>query len=409
MTERLIPADTASERAILSRLISYPMLTTKTILKSSDFHEVRNKLIFKAIMKLGNQANAGTVRLELDKANETETTGGTAYLGQLIADPGSSADAHLFEYQVKNKSMIRERIGQISTELEKLYDPSTELTDISGQNGIYKPEDFRERVFDYYRNGDKERWSTGIHSVHDQFTLSPHEFLITTGIPSHGKSSVIDQILINLWRNHGVKTALYSPEHWPLERHLSTLLEKLTYRPFRPGPTERIDEPTLDHGLQELNDAFTFIYPEDDELTLDHILAKYKISIAKHGCKAVVLDPYNELDAVPPPGVNSSDFIGMQLGKMRKFARTMGVLFILVAHPRIMEKDANDNYKIPSLYSISGSANYYNKADIGLTVYRDVMDGGNITDLHVQKVKFRFMGDPGKVELIHNHVTGEFT
>jgi twinkle protein len=60
------------------------------------------------------------------------------------------------------------------------------------------------------------------------------------------------------------------------------------------------------------------------------------------------------------------------------------------------------------LYDISGSANWANKADIGLVVYRD-LDNGNSVELYLRKVRFKEVGQVGVVELQWDRVTGRYS
>jgi twinkle protein len=63
---------------------------------------------------------------------------------------------------------------------------------------------------------------------------------------------------------------------------------------------------------------------------------------------------------------------------------------------------------VPTLYDISGSANWANKADLGLVVYRD-LDNGNIVELYLRKVRFKEIGQVGVVELQWDRVTGRYS
>ena len=56
-------------------------------------------------------------------------------------------------------------------------------------------------------------------------------------------------------------------------------------------------------------------------------------------------------------------------------------------------------YRVPGLYDITGSANWYNVVDNGFTIYRNQYD---YTDIYVRKVKHGFMGKIGKIQLKFN-------
>ena len=60
------------------------------------------------------------------------------------------------------------------------------------------------------------------------------------------------------------------------------------------------------------------------------------------------------------------------------------------------------NYK----NDINGSANFYNKADYGITVYRD--RNVNQVYIHFLKVKFKHLGDGGTVQTSYNFKNGRY-
>lgn len=87
------------------------------------------------------------------------------------------------------------------------------------------------------------------------------------------------------------------------------------------------------------------------------------------------------------------------------------MLVILVAHPRKMSK-IGSHYEVPTLYDISGSAHFFNKTDYGLSIYRllnETKSGfSNTVQIHVQKVKFKHLGQCGMIEMNYNYENGRF-
>lgn len=57
-------------------------------------------------------------------------------------------------------------------------------------------------------------------------------------------------------------------------------------------------------------------------------------------------------------------------------------------------------YEVPTLYDIAGSANFYNKADNGICVYRDFEE--QKTFVHIQKIKFDHWGTEGMAEFTYD-------
>ena len=76
-----------------------------------------------------------------------------------------------------------------------------------------------------------------------------------------------------------------------------------------------------------------------------------------------------------------------------------------------MNKDASGKISVPSLYDISGSANFFNKTDYGITVHRKSDDQNIMIDeveVYFQKIKFKHLGKQGIISLNYDYVTGRF-
>ena len=71
-----------------------------------------------------------------------------------------------------------------------------------------------------------------------------------------------------------------------------------------------------------------------------------------------------------------------------------------------MYPDTNGKIPVPTGYSISGSASWFAKADIGITVQRDE---GTMVDIHVWKCRFKWVGQTGMVELDYDVPTGIYS
>jgi twinkle protein len=72
-----------------------------------------------------------------------------------------------------------------------------------------------------------------------------------------------------------------------------------------------------------------------------------------------------------------------------------------------MVKNSAGAYDMPTLYDINGSANFYNKADYGLSIHRD--KANNTVTVGVLKVKFRHLGETGNVLFRYNFNSGRYT
>ncbi len=271
--------------------------------------------------------------------------------------------------------------------------------------GIYTFDHFEAEIDRLYRDGHEETYSTGWPAV-DQIMKVPAQrgmLWIVTGIPNGGKSEFVDALCVNLAKAHGWRSAFCSFEN-PPDLHAVKLLEKYLEMPFWEGPTPRMGEADLARGKAFIVEHFPLIRANDESPTLDWLFDKMRAMVLRHGVRIIVIDPYNELEHRRPAGMTETEYVSDMLGRMRRFAYSHDCQVILVAHPAKMRRKDNGDLPIPGLYDISGSANFANKADIGLTVHRDLKTGR--TTISVRKCRFKHLGKIGEAELEYDVPTG---
>lgn len=240
-------------------------------------------------------------------------------------------------------------------------------------------------------------------------TWESRRLAILTGIPGHGKSEFVDFLISRLNVIYGWKVALFTPENYPLKFHYAKLFEKFTGRPFSKFKATDQD---FEIAYEYIRDNFFYIMDEED-YSIDMVLESAKSLVQSKGIKILVIDPYNKLEYLAGRAESETQYIGRFLDKLQMFARLNDVLVILVAHPKKMQKQAN-KFDVPTLYDISGSAHFYNKADYGLCIYRvnkSEDEGGgyeNRVEIHIQKVKFKHLGECGAINLKYNYNNGRF-
>ena len=247
---------------------------------------------------------------------------------------------------------------------------------------------------------------SGWVELHQYYSVMPGQLNIVTGIPGHGKSEFVDALCVNLAHYHGWRTAFYSPENFPYKLHVTKIAEKYVGKPFNPGPSERMSKAEFSVAMDWVNQNFTWIMPEQP--SLDEIMDKAQHLVARSGIRVLVIDPWNEVEHSRPSGMSETEYIGQSLSKLRIFARKNNVAVFVVAHPKSMSKDATGNYPVPNPYDISGSANWRNKADNCISVWRDLADDNQPVSIHVQKIKFKICGKLGVAQLRYDRVTGRY-
>lgn len=272
--------------------------------------------------------------------------------------------------------------------------------------GIIKVADIYSDIVNLYENGIQKGLS--IKSSLDEFiTWEAGRLAIITGIPGHGKSEFVDYLVAKLNILYGWRAAYFTPENYPLKFHYAKLFEKFTGRQFNKFKSTDQD---FTIAYEYIRDNFFYLMDEED-YSVEMVLEGAKQLIRSKGIKVLIIDPYNKLEYQAGKGETETQYISRFLDKLQMFARFNNCLVVLVAHPKKMQKNGKI-FEVPSLYDISGSAHFYNKADYGLSIYRLSNEEGtgfeNMIQVHIQKVKFKHLGEAGKCELRYNYNNGRF-
>jgi twinkle protein len=220
----------------------------------------------------------------------------------------------------------------------------------------------------------------------------------------------VESLLVNLTMRSQWRHAIFSPEHYPLAMHFMRLAEKLlgktasNYNGF-----DKIGVDDLNKAKVDLGAHFFWIEPKEGEATLDGILGRATALVFRQGIRTLVIDPWNELEHERPANLSETEYVSKCLSKIKRWARTHDVHVFLIAHPTKMARGRDGKYPIPTPYDISGSANFRNKADNCITIWRE-LDGNKslLVQIHVQKVKWKVEGRIGVAELEYVPATGRY-
>lgn len=273
--------------------------------------------------------------------------------------------------------------------------------------GITKVEDMESDIDYLYEHGYPVGDKIGFGKLDEHISWRGGEMTIITGIPGSGKSEFIDQVMVLLAKNHGWKFGVWSAENQPSYLHFAKLAEKFIAKGsfYADHPNFKMTSDEIYKAKVFLNKHFIFINFTDENLTVDGIIAKAKELNKKYGIKGFLIDPYNYIEHKIPSGYTETQYISELLTKLSRTCKSLGIHILLVAHPtKIAKKDGV--YDVPTLYNISGSAHFFNKTDNGMVVYRDFET--NIVTVHIQKIRFKFIGKIGNVEFNYNKQNGTY-
>lgn len=268
--------------------------------------------------------------------------------------------------------------------------------------GVFTIKDMVQEIEDMYYNGLPNGVGTGMYEFDKHIRFEKGYITTITGIPSHGKSDWLDQIVLKLLVRNDWSGAFYSPENKPTRLHFSKLARKLVGKSWY-GP-DRMDNELVMRAMAALDEKFWFIKPENN-FTLETILNHARELQIRKGIDWFAIDAWNKLEHHYE--ANETKYVGECLDKIAVFCERNNLHCFLVAHPTKMRKNqTGSGYEVPTLYDIAGSANFYNKTDNGITVFRDFEKG--VTDIYVLKVKFSHWGEPGMCTFEYDKNSGRY-
>ena len=274
--------------------------------------------------------------------------------------------------------------------------------------GIFEVSDVVDQLDYIYEAGYELGISTGWKDVDQFYTVRQGEWTLVTGVPSHGKSNFLDAMLVRLANQHQWRFCICSPENQPVARHIAGLIEKKTGKSIATQHPLRMNRDEYTSARSWVDDHFSFVMPERP--TLSEVLRLMRVQVKRRGIQGIVIDPWNEIEHSRTDGVSETEYISIALTELRTFARNNRVHLWIVAHPTKLHKDKNGDYPVPTPYDVAGAAHWRNKADNSITVWRDINDSSSrVTQVHVQKVRFKEIGKVGVAELAYNHVTGDYS
>ena len=251
--------------------------------------------------------------------------------------------------------------------------------------------DFKEDVRDFFLNGMPKGYQTGnLFQLDENFSVQTSHIVLVTGIPTSGKSEVVDQITVGYSIKHKIDTAYASVENKPNSLHLSKLVRKIN------GITPR--------SRQDFNDSFIEVEKYVDKhfhfidlegsYDLERVLMKAEELVYRKGIKCLVIDPFNKVQykgEVPSiTGNKTNDYTNKYLSLLNEFAVKLDIIIYLVAHPIKMNKMENGKRAIPDFYDVKGGGEFYDMCHHGLVVHRDY--NLDLTLIKVLKCKFAHLG-----------------
>ena len=260
--------------------------------------------------------------------------------------------------------------------------------------GLYRVSDFPEK-------GEVRAYGVGVKPLAEMLAIVPGTLTVVTGYANMGKSTLMNAIIGHTLRHHfPVCVASFETDVKPI------LIDglRMAINECSKNDLHKMDCTDADRIIEERLTIISQAIDEDLEMDIDQFLALCRTAVMRNGVKMIVLDPWNELEHKRRRDETETDYIGRAIRAIKRFAKQHDVAFWIVAHPT---KPHEGSRKIPGLYDISGSANWANKADYGLTYHRPDFKE-NRAKIIVSKVRMGLPGRRDEVEVSFDFRSSQF-
>lgn len=261
------------------------------------------------------------------------------------------------------------------------------------------------RMSDIPESGPPQPFETGFEGLDKHgFRLVTPAFMPIIGPYGSGKSIFLRQLLVNLWEKHKWRFAITAFEEKVRPRYERDFMRHLIKR-----PENRWRDDQIAWAQEEIDKMALFIRRKRNTLlTVDRLLNRIEFAVKVYGVKVVAIDPFNEIDHVfDGRAMSKTDYVGNVIMQFKQLADDYNLLFIVALHP---PKDGVEKRLAKSgmltLNDGADSAHWGNKADIGITMWRNI---DKPTMLHLDKLKdHESMGKPMLFELAHDPTFNSF-
>lgn len=275
--------------------------------------------------------------------------------------------------------------------------------------------DVRDNILSLFTNPQQESgYSIGFLGIEKLYNILPGCTTYITGIPSHGKSEFLFDILVFVAQEYGWRCAIFSPETGSAADIYRELIQKWTQKSIDRRNSNCLTENELYRAVQDISEYFYIIGTGIDSMSVQEFYKTVDLIEKTEGKKIhlTVIDPWNEVaHDFSPYGGREDKYLEFHLGYVRRNARENNRHNIIVAHPKGLIPNKKNYYDPPTAYMLSGGAAWFAKADSILCIWRPPYGendetgrpyADNETHVIVQKAKPKYIGQKGTAVLFYN-------
>lgn len=378
-----IPYDIDAERSTLGAclLTEASCFEAASIVKPVDFYIDAHRAIFEAVIELSQTARKAdmvTVAVELKKADRLETSGGAAYLAELIDAVASAVNVGQYATRVRECAVLRE-IMDVSRSIHAKANNNGDAREILNEmqqrlirmefcRNDSEPELVSKTMRRIYADLDNPDTATsltfGIPEVDDKILgMEPGNLIVIGARPSIGKTSLALQVLLHNARS-GIACGLFSLEmnRNEIARRLLSMESGISMYQMRSGRV-REEDATKSVDAAACFDHYPIVIDDSTSLGAFDLHVRARQMKLRYGLELIAIDYLQLMDVARTE--NRAQALGDVTRMIKGLARELNVPVLLLSQ---LNRDVRDD--APKLHNLRDSGAIEADADVCILLHR---------------------------------------
>lgn len=394
MENNFSTSDIKTEKAILGLAIVHNDLINNLMekIKSEDFQDLRNALVFNAITQINmdhDSIDFNMVNNQLELMGKLSDIGGETYVMELTDPTYFRANYDSYLEIVKEKSMRRKLLkfgddvlNKVSTSQEKseelIANFSTQLFNLSeydNKEGLVRLSDTIEEAFNYMtemasNQSDITGITTGFRDIDRQLSgFQNSDFLLLAARPSVGKTA----LGINMGLNAalvGKKVAVFSLEmsRRQIFQRILSIITRVELQDIISGNIKKEDWPLLYKSISKFQELDMYI-DDTASISITELRAKSKRMKIEKGLDLIVIDYLQLMTADMGRNDNRQQEISNISRGLKALAKELNIPVLALS--QLSRKSEERSNKRPMLSDLRESGAIEQDADVVMMLYRE--------------------------------------
>lgn len=392
--DKLQPHNVEAEEAVLGSLLIDPdaIIRIATFLQPDDFFVERHGWVYEAVRDLHERrepADLVTLTDELERREQLDEVGGSAYLTGLINATPTSIHVEYYARIVERTAVLRRLIGAAGEIARLAYQDTEDAAEVVDRaeeiifgvasrqvdrdlRPIYRVLDkFMDRI-EYLREhqGEIIGIPTGLSDLDKLLGgLQRSDMVVMAGRPGMGKTSLALSIALQAARRHQKRIALFSLEmsDEQLVQRLVSAETGIDSQRIRLGDIKEDEWATFLQATNLLSNTHIFI-DDTPAISALELRTKARRLHAEHGLDLLIVD-YLQLMRGDNRSENRQQEISFISRSIKALARELNIPILALSQLSRQVESRHD--KRPMLSDLRESGSIEQDADVVLFIYRD--------------------------------------